>query len=253
MIIRGEGSSGATGGRLAGMWASALFWTVASTYAASWLLSEVANLHYAFDPNSAEVVWSPWWYVDHPLSQFFWGATMLACAAGLWFWMGYCGVRDQVAARGDLGALIILLIIATVIADWLLAFPIDAAAVAITGVEDLPSEKPGYEVEETWAHLPGDLFSSVIAAPIFEELAYRGLLLGVLLARGWRMSTSIILVSALFAFAHSQYYIWGQVGVFLFGVMMGYLRIASGGLAAPILAHAATNLFITILIYAGSE
>lgn len=251
MITGGEGTGGAAGGRLASMWASALFWALASTYAASWFLNEVANLHYAFDPYTAEAVWAPWWEYDHPLTQFLWGAVLLACAAGLWIWMGRCGVRGEVAMRGDLGGLVILLIIASVFADWLLNFPIDAVAVVVTGVEDLPVEKPEYEVEETWAHLPADLFSGVIAAPIFEELAYRGLLLGVLLARGWRMSTSIILVSALFAFAHSQYYIWGQASVFLFGVMMGYLRIASGGIAAPILAHAATNLFITTLNYSG--
>lgn len=228
---------------------SALFWAVASTSVLTWLVNEFAAFHYGLDPAAANAIWSAWWDPQDPLAEFFWGAVMLACAGGLWMWIGRLGVREEVAPRGDLGALVVILIAASIVIDWAAMYPIDFVAMYVTGIEDLPSEKPEYVIESTVFHLPGDLFSAVIAAPLFEELAFRGFLLSVLLARGWPTGISIVLVAALFAGLHVQYYSWAQLSVFVFGVMMGYLRIASGGIAAPILAHAANNLFIVLMSY----
>ncbi|MFN4225735.1 MAG: lysostaphin resistance A-like protein [Hyphomonas sp.] len=234
---------------IARMWMSALFWSMAALVLLPWLITELSFLHEAAAPAMAEAVWAPWWYNDHPLSQVVWGLVMLACGAGLWVWLGQRGVRQEAAPRGDLGPLIILLIFAAVAFNWFAYAPIDYIALQLTGQEELPVEKPGYETSYAPETLPGELFSAVIAAPLFEELAFRGFLLSVLLARGWPVWGSITVVAALFAATHEQYYLSGQISVFVLGVLMGGLRIASGGIAAPILAHALSNLIVTLYNY----
>lgn len=231
---------------LARMWMSALFWSVAALTLFPWLISEVSFLHESVSPAVAEMVWAPWWYNDHPLSQIVWGLVMLACGAGLWAWLGHRGVRREAAPKGDLGGLILLLILAAVAINWFAFTPVHYIALELTGQEELPVEKPGYETTYAPANLPGELFSAVIAAPVFEELAFRGFLLGVLLARGWPVWISITAVAAIFAGTHGQYYLSGQISVFILGLLMGFLRVASGGIAAPILAHALSNLIVTL-------
>lgn len=231
---------------LARMWMSALFWSVAALTLFPWLISEVSFLHEAVSPAVAEMVWAPWWYNDHPLSQIVWGLVMLACGAGLWAWLGHRGVRREAAPKGDLSGLILLLILAAVAINWFAFTPVHYIALELTGQEELPVEKPGYETTYAPANLPGELFSAVIAAPVFEELAFRGFLLGVLLARGWPVWISITAVAAIFAGTHGQYYLSGQISVFILGLLMGFLRVASGGIAAPILAHALSNLIVTL-------
>ncbi|MBU4568436.1 MAG: CPBP family intramembrane metalloprotease [Alphaproteobacteria bacterium] len=233
-------------GRLARMWRSALFWSVAALYVFPWLITQVSLWHESFAPASAERLWSAWWYHDDPLSQFVWGSIMLACGAGTWYWLERRGVRRHVARPGDLNAVVFGLVVFVVALNWYSFGPVEFIALELTGQTELPFEKPGFETSFEAPSLPGELFSSVIAAPLFEEFAFRGFLLGVLLSRGWPAGWSIVIVAAVFAGTHEQYYLSGQVSVFLLGAMLGALRIASGGLAAPILAHALSNLLITV-------
>lgn len=88
------------------------------------------------------------------------------------------------------------------------------------------------------------LIPGVIAAPVFEELAFRGLLLGVLLARGWNPYVAIAVTSAVFAAGHDQYTPIGLVVIFIAGMIFGLLRVATGGLFAPMLSHAAVNFML---------
>lgn len=250
MRLNWERPGGPDGNPLGKMWLSALFWAAGSTYVFAWGVSYLAFLHYEIDPDTAEILWSGFWDQDHPLTYFYWGIVLLLCAAGLWKWMGYKGVRQKAAARGGLGGLMLCMCAGAIVVYWLAATLINVVAVIVTGNENLVMEKPEYAVEMTILHLPAMLFTAVIAAPVFEELAFRGFLLSVLLARGWPMGISIALVAALFAVMHYQYYVWGQLSVFVFGVLMGYLRVASGGIAAPILAHAAANLLLTLMSFA---
>lgn len=231
---------------IAHMWMSALFWSLAALVVFPWLIYEISYLHEAVAPSAAEIVWAAWWYGDHPMAQVVWGLVMLACGAGLWVWLGHRGVRREAAPKGDLGRLILLFVFAAVAINWFAFGPVEYIALQLTGQEELPVEKPGYETTYAPANLPGELFSAVLAAPLFEELAFRGFLLSVLLARGWPVWISVTTVAVLFAGTHGQYYLSGQISVFILGMLMGYLRIASGGIAAPILAHALSNLIVTL-------
>jgi membrane protease YdiL (CAAX protease family) len=89
-----------------------------------------------------------------------------------------------------------------------------------------------------------DIFVSVIA----EEMTFRGFLY-----RGWsqtRLSHSgaIVLTALLFGLLHFQYDWFGMTSVGISGLLLGWLRWWSGSLVAPILAHAANNAIVTIIV-----
>ncbi len=81
--------------------------------------------------------------------------------------------------------------------------------------------------------------SACVLAPLGEELLFRGLLLPWL--RGWLPATaSLVLSAAVFAALHPFY--GPYVGwIFFLGLVLGYARVRSGGVTAPVLVHATIN------------
>ena len=84
-------------------------------------------------------------------------------------------------------------------------------------------------------------FAIVVLTPIGEEIMFRGFLF-----RGWLRAPRdawpvIIVISLLWALIHVQYdwYVIGQI--FVFGLLLGWLRWASGSVILTILLHALIN------------
>jgi len=95
--------------------------------------------------------------------------------------------------------------------------------------------------------LPLFWFALVIAAPVAEEIVFRGFLF-----RGWVRSEraalpGIVLISLLFAAMHMQQYDWfGVLQVFCIGLLLGFTRWRSGSTLLTILMHMLANLWATI-------
>src|SRR5262245_28836874 len=95
--------------------------------------------------------------------------------------------------------------------------------------------------------LPHFWFALVIAAPVAEEIVFRGFLF-----RGWVRSERtalpvIVLISALFAASHSSQYDWfGILQVFFIGLLFGLVRWRSGSTLLTILMHMLANFWATI-------
>lgn len=92
------------------------------------------------------------------------------------------------------------------------------------------------------------LLGSVILAPLFEELFFRGLLfkaMGAHLPAGW----VVLLTAVLFAAIHPSFPL--VISVFLAGLMYGLLRQLSGSVLPAILAHIIHNA-LTFVLYAGA-
>lgn len=80
---------------------------------------------------------------------------------------------------------------------------------------------------------------TVLLAPIAEELLFRGYLLPrLLLQKGsaWAVGVSAVL----FALLHPQYGMYVPL-VLLYGVVLGWARLRTGGLTVPILLHLSIN------------
>jgi len=94
--------------------------------------------------------------------------------------------------------------------------------------------------------LPLFWFALVIAAPVAEEIMFRGFLF-----RGWVRSErsaipGILIISALFAAIHVQYDWFGILQVFFIGLLLAVVRWRSGSTLLTILMHVLANLWATI-------
>jgi membrane protease YdiL (CAAX protease family) len=81
-----------------------------------------------------------------------------------------------------------------------------------------------------------------VGAPIAEEFIFRGFVF-----RGWSTTFlgpvgAILLTAALFAIIHVQYAWFYIAGIFLIGVLFGYLRYRSGSTWLTVITHAFYNL-----------
>lgn len=93
----------------------------------------------------------------------------------------------------------------------------------------------------TWRLIPIVLYI-LLAAPLFEELLYRGLVFGLLrrFGAGWAVGGSALV----FALVHDPVAIAPTFGA---GLVLALLRERSGTLAAPLALHAASNLTWTLV------
>lgn len=87
----------------------------------------------------------------------------------------------------------------------------------------------------------------VLLAPLVEEVAFRGIALGCLIGRGWSPLLASVLTSAVFAGLHGNYVLPALIPVFITGLYLSFLRIASRSMAAPIAAHVSTNAVMLAL------
>ncbi len=127
-------------------------------------------------------------------------------------------------------AVLVVVIIAGNVVSWLLGRPI------VT-----PFQVDIYTTASAGGWLLWLWLAVVVATPIGEEILFRGFLF-----RGWLKAPRdvwpvIVVTSLLWALIHVQYdwYVIGQV--FAFGLLLGWMRWASGSTLLTILLHALIN------------
>jgi membrane protease YdiL (CAAX protease family) len=86
----------------------------------------------------------------------------------------------------------------------------------------------------------------IVAAPLVEELFFRGFLLKGLAASPLGAVGAVVLTSAAWAVIHAQYDAYGIGSIFAMGLILGTARIKTGSTILTILLHAAANLVATI-------
>ena len=93
------------------------------------------------------------------------------------------------------------------------------------------------------------LISVLIIAPIAEEFIFRGFLFSQLKRTqlgGWG---AVSLSSFLWTIIHFQYELLILLILFVFGIFLGYVRMAYNSLSLPIILHAINNAFAFVLAY----
>jgi membrane protease YdiL (CAAX protease family) len=109
-----------------------------------------------------------------------------------------------------------------------------------------PFQVDTYRTARDSGTLPLLWLTFVIAAPVAEEIIFRGFLF-----RGWVRSErsavpGILVISALFAVIHVQYDWFGILQVFFIGLLLAIVRWRSGSTLLTILMHVLANLWATI-------
>ena len=92
------------------------------------------------------------------------------------------------------------------------------------------------------------LVEYVIFAPVFEELAFRGLLFAIL-RRKFRFLPAALISASIFAIAHG-YGLVGFISVLWSGVLWAWLYEKTGSLLPGILAHVINNLLVCMAVMA---
>ena len=86
----------------------------------------------------------------------------------------------------------------------------------------------------------------IVVAPITEEIAFRGFLFRGLSSTWLGIAGTTVLTSAAWTAMHVQYD-WATLGqIFLIGLLLGWLRWASGSTLLTILLHVMANLAATL-------
>ena len=84
----------------------------------------------------------------------------------------------------------------------------------------------------------------VIAAPLFEEMFFRGFLLTGFAASFMGPIGAVVLTSAAWAALHLQYDAYGMAIIFCIGLLFGTARLVTGSLLVPLVLHATENLLV---------
>jgi len=90
------------------------------------------------------------------------------------------------------------------------------------------------------------LLALIVAAPLFEEVFFRGFLFAGLQSSFLGSTGAILTTAVVWALIHIQYDAYGMVIVVLLGLLLGWARLASGSLYVPMSMHALSNLVATL-------
>jgi len=89
---------------------------------------------------------------------------------------------------------------------------------------------------------------TLIAAPLVEEILFRGWMLPMMLARGVPAVFAVLISAAAFGTVHIAQGLLVMISTFILGIALGTARLATGRLAAPVLGHVANNVWAVIVI-----
>lgn len=99
---------------------------------------------------------------------------------------------------------------------------------------------------KTASSLPALLFAIVVAAPIFEEIFFRGFLFqGIRYSRLGSVG-AIGITSLVWAVIHLQYGIYGIATVFSLGLLFGMARLKTGSIHLVMVMHSLVGLVATV-------
>jgi membrane protease YdiL (CAAX protease family) len=104
------------------------------------------------------------------------------------------------------------------------------------------------DIYESAQFLPLLYIAIVIAAPLFEEIFFRGFMF-----QGFAHSFigpigTVFLTSAIWAVIHSQYDVYDVTGIFLFGILLAIAQLCTKSLYVPISMHALNNLLAILTV-----
>lgn len=120
----------------------------------------------------------------------------------------------------------------------------------LTGTDSEELSRPARELSSrAQGSLSWVLFAVLVglAAPVIEELFFRGLLLRSLSKRGHQRLVAVVGSAAIFAALHFQTLQFA--GLFVFGLVLATLAVVTGRLGPSIFAHVGFNATTVVVLY----
>ena len=220
----------------------AIFWSVVAFGSFNYLLYNVViPLHFMLERGSAILIWRFATDGAHPAHLAIVGFMELFIG-----WLCFLHFRRneleyEVLRPGRVtsASVVFTVIGALLLPDWFASLlePFFRGA----GGEPADAFKEGAIRNFLAAQLLTFFVVAVVIAPVIEEFLFRGAFISTALASRWPKALVVVASSAGFAYIHGQYTPFGLAIVFMMGVGLGGLRIWSGGLALPMIAHCVHN------------
>jgi uncharacterized protein len=196
-----------------------------------------SNQWLAERPVVAEALDAPIMYV--PIVLLAWRMLLIPAAAGF---VGIFGLRPRTGGWRPVVLTALLLIGLGVVVDTVLALAGGWLALDSHWTE-------WFDSDLAWGPLAAvivTLFATVVLAPLFEEIIFRGVLYGSLRAR-FGVAPSIVVSALIFALAHG-YGLIGFVSVFLSGALWAWSYERTRSLLPAIAAHMANNASVGVTL-----
>ncbi|MCE3222151.1 MAG: rane protein of unknown function, putative rane protease [Nitrospira sp.] len=159
------------------------------------------------------------------------------------FWSGF-GLHIAPRHLGHLGLVILAVVAAGLVGEWVMGRIAEPLNLVSHWTE-------WFDADLAWGAPPilaVSLMEYVLFAPVFEELAFRGLLFGVL-RRRLHWWPAAMLSAALFALAHG-YGLIGFLSVFWSGLVWAWAYERTGSLWPGMIGHAINNLLVCLSVMA---
>jgi hypothetical protein len=161
--------------------------------------------------------------------------------AGLDFQSGF-GLRLERAQLGRLVGAVLAVVAAGLWGEWVMERAADGFNLTNHWTE-------WFDPNLVWASgsaLTVSLLEYVVFAPIFEEIAFRGLLYAIL-RRRFSFVPAALLSASVFALAHG-YGVIGFVSVLWSGFLWAWIYEKTGSLIPGMIAHAMNNLLVSLAV-----
>lgn len=110
------------------------------------------------------------------------------------------------------------------------------------GAKEIPDFMMNLEYPSLWTKV-ALLIAVVVAAPIVEEVVFRGFLLKGFSQTFMGVHGAVFVTSVLWAVIHLQYEMAYLIAIFVIGLVFGYARIKTNSLYIPMIMHAFMNLW----------
>lgn len=170
---------------------------------------------------------------------------LLACIVAVLYFALLSGWSQRIGAgafAGTMRAPAYWLVIGVVVGPMCLILPTMIANIAMAGQEGwayADDYDPSWDAKANWSLTT--IFFVALLAPIVEEVAFRGVAMGAMLARGINPYASATIASFVFMTTHFQYSPAALAVVFVAGLGFSALRLLSGSMLVPIVAHISAN------------